>query len=263
MALLYDIRTREASLLTLSELLEDNESAISHYLDSSSSNVYPEDVIKHEYKTAILNLQLSDISVCAFHIAGCIDCARSISETGIVDLLTAISPTMLLGRVLNKFGVVYNKSTSLLSVDGNSIDMDWNRWKESPESPLKRIARRLSLDSNVNGFLHNDRPCDYGDQICRCPEFLTDLSEAFEGKPRRLRDVWLKYSIPYRIDFRIGLETIDELTFGICGDKTCKSLNKALVNTAIKGYYQHELPIYLKQGAMVAPDNIIKLSKLK
>lgn len=262
MALLYDIRTREASLTTLSELLEDDESIISHFLDSCSSNAYPEDVIEKEYEATILNLHLSDVSVCAFHITGCIDHAQSISKTGIVDLSTAISPSMLLGSMLIEYGVVYNKSTNLLSVNGKEYDMDWNKWKQYPESPRKRIARRLNSDSNVNGFLHNDTPCNYGDQICRCPEFLTDLAGAFEGKTRKLRDEWLKLSIPYRIDFLIGLEAVDNSSFGLCGNKTCKSLNKALVKTAIKGYYQQELPIYLKQGAMVESDSIIKLSKL-
>ncbi len=216
-------------------------------------------------------VRLDDIRVYGFHVVGALDGCKEIKTSGLMNLQRVLSSDTELNRMLNKYGVYISVDKHLLCYNDKEYELYYTSGiystaPESLEKSLNKVAYRLYVDYNINGFIVNDNVKRYGTDIHKRPEFILTLCNLFRDL-NALTIEWENISKSYNVNFYAKMNQINcRSTFGCNSeyeelfDEEIDILKQDLVRLAIsraRDEYMGEHYIYIKDYADIPADQII------
>lgn len=165
----------------------------------------------------IKSVDISGLRLMAFHVVGSLDECREIKENGLMNLQSVLSKETILKKLLEKAGVTFDIPNKLVSCNGNTYDIDYEKYKGhhflvGMDKKLNRVAHRVYYDFCVNGFMANDNVFNYGTNIHKRPEFLMRLGELFP-QAEKVESFWGAKSKSYRVDFYATVDQVHRFNF--------------------------------------------------
>lgn len=165
----------------------------------------------------IKSVDISRLRLMAFHVVGSLDECREIKENGLMNLQMVLSEETTLKRLLEKAGVKFDILIKLVSCNGKSYDIDYEKYKGQHfligiDEKLDRVSHRIYYDFCVNGFMANDNVFNYGTNIHERPEFLMTLGELFP-QAEKVESFWRTKAKSYRIDFYATVDQVHRFNF--------------------------------------------------
>lgn len=165
----------------------------------------------------IKSVDISGLRLMAFHVVGSLDECREIKENGLMNLQSVLSKETILKKLLEKAGVAFDIPNKLVSCNGNTYDIDYEKYKGhhflvGMDKKLNRVAHRVYYDFCVNGFMANDNVFNYGTNIHERPEFLMTLGELFP-QAEKVESFWGAKSKSYRVDSYATVDQVHRFNF--------------------------------------------------
>ena len=256
----FDIRTPDSARKFISELTGMTEQ---EYNVEIIDNIDRFELLWDKLFERIQTIDISDLRIMAFHIVGSLDECKEIEKNGLMNLRKVLSNNTFLGKELKKVGVKVDIENKVVSCNDKSYMLSGKS-----SGKLFLVSNRLLNDYCVNGFLCNDDVFSYGDDICKRPEFLKNISELFP-EIHTLEEFWKRKSKSYRINFYATLNQISKGIFDICNAddslsddmKIKKSLLWYALNRALDNFGTEKF-IYIKPDLSIPSEQIISIDEL-
>ena len=256
----FDIRTPDSARTFISEFTGMTEQ---EYDIEIVNNIDRFELLWNKLFDQIQAIDISDLRIIAFHIVGSLDECKEIEENGLMDLRKVLSKNTVLGKELKKAGVKIDIENKLISCNDKSYMLS-----EESSGKLFLVSNRLLNDYCVNGFLCNDDIFGYGDDVCKRPEFLKNISELFP-EIQTLEEFWKRKSKSYKINFYATLNQISEFTFNLYNVddslsddmKIKKSLLWYALNRALDNFGTEKF-LYIKKDISIPSKQITKIDEL-
>ena len=268
----YDIRTKQSTMLFIEDFFGVTEDDI-YYSDFFDLEKSPEEFF-YENIEKIKKVDISNINLYGFHIQGSLDKCADIKRCGIMNLHEVLKSENSVSKFLKDNNIEILVDNKCLKYKGMPYSLDFEKYRydmivTDEEKALSRLAYRICKDYNVNGFFVNNKVKEYGEDVYICPEFITDLSRAIP-EAAKIRDLWIDHAQSYKINFRVTLEQIDPITFGMnSGEKIVNNemkVKKWMIITAWNILFNNSTfnndIIYLKKDFVLPKEQIIMIEEI-
>ena len=162
----------------------------------------------------ILDVDISDLRIRAFHVVGALDDCKEIRENGLMNLQEVLKRDTVISRALSNCGIFFDIENRILFCNGKKYDIDYEKYRSRHflsglDEKLDRIAHRVYYDYCVNGFLLNDDVLNYGTSI---HEFFLTLVE-LSSEAEKLDEYWRNHSKSFIVNFYATVEQIHRFNF--------------------------------------------------
>lgn len=233
------------------------------------------DAFWDEIVDIIIDIDVRNIRIVAFHVLGSLDNCAEIKRNGLRDLQYVLREDTELRSILKKANIEFDIDNRQMICEDNAYNVDYEyyrnlRCKSQQEKQLDSIAHRIYYDFCVNGFLLNDNVKRYGTDIHERPEFLHTLCD-FSSQGRKVDLYWRNHSQSYVVTFYATVDQVHRFNFNL--DETVEELTdddlihieRWMLSLAIDRAFDglSEEFLYIKDDEFIPPEQIISYELLE
>lgn len=274
--IIYDLTSFESALKSLQILTNINEKRkIISFISENKENPCVYKKFCKQLNVNFDNLDISNVVLKVIHVTTNNNNCEELKSLGLLNLQDTIKLNTQLSRYLKQHGVVIDIEKEIITYAVHSYSISdltkYNKFS-SEYDKIKYTFRKLYDDYQVNGFICDDNPVDYGGGVRYRPEFLYNLSSLLENKSIEQDWVYKSNNKCYTIIFKANV--YDFIWFNYTGEFETEEdyndnkdfyIKKWLINSALciinDGLFYGSLPeifAYLNFNYKVSPKDIIE-----
>ncbi|NFH69067.1 hypothetical protein FDC35_03945 [Clostridium botulinum] len=274
--IIYDLTSFESALKSLQILTNINEKRkIRAFISENKENPCVYKKFCKQLNVNFDNLDISNVVLKVIHVTTNNNNCEELKSLGLLNLKDTIKLDTQLSRYLKQYGVVIDIEKEIITYAGRSYSKSdltkYNKFSNKYDK-IKDTFRKLYDDYQVNGFICDDNPVDYGGGVRYRPEFLYNLSSLLENKSIEQDWIYKSNNKCYTIIFKASV--YDFIWFNYTeefetqedyNDNKDFYIKKWLINSALwvlnDGLFYGSLPeifAYLNFNYKVSPKDIIK-----
>lgn len=201
---IFDIRTSDNALSTLTNLSGVSKEIWEKYLGHEQEYEYVDDLVEDVIRShGHIPNSFMDFEFIFFHVTTSANGCKSFLQTGILDLRnTYLCPQSELRQFLDAHDIIIDLSKHILTHAGNKYNIEFG---ECPKSNTKEyfswsVGRKFYYDFSICGFLSVCDIIPYGGLVHTRPEFLMNMDKLLNlSLSREWADTHTTYQVTAKV----------------------------------------------------------------